>query len=412
MDKQIAISSCRGLTDIRESVFRMLDGFDHLFQAGPGKVLLKPNFNANMNALTGNTTDLRVLASVIEYLKQRGYSNIVIGEGANSIYYRNNISVISRLKIDRLAEYYGVRLIDFNYSEPAYIEFENGIKAGVAREVFESDMIINIPKLKTHFEAGMSVCLKNLVGCLVGQDNKRKAHKSLARNILHLNERIKPQLHIVDGLIAMEGFGPTRGTPVHTGLVIAGMDPYLIDLCCAKIAMFDYRKVTTLKAAEEAGLLNKAHHKAVASLDLRQYQKRFLPPKAGFLAQLVHSPKRQKYFMAIRRTSLFNYICSTQLGGKILFLTGIRQDNVIKEELLFEGLSLKRNLCKGGCRKCADYCPIGLALPEQINEAKNGCIECLYCFLVCPTNAVEFKGRLGFMTEQLRQYDKITREVT
>ena len=268
-----------------------------------------------------------------------------------------------------------------------------------------------MPKFKTHFETGMSVCLKNLMGCLVGQENKKKTHKSLARNILHINEHIKPQLHIVDGIIAMEGLGPTRGTPINTGLIIIGTDPFLVDLLCAKIAIFDYRKVTTLEAAVASGLLNKSYHDIVNSTDVKKYQKKFLPPKAGFLASFIHSPQRQKYFLAIRNTQIFNYLCSTELVGKLLFVTGLRQDNFIKEEMEFKGLALNKELCRDGCSKCSDYCPIGLKLPEQIAEEHNGCIGCLYCFLVCPTNAIEFRGTLGFMAEQLRQYNKITREV-
>lgn len=408
--KPISVYNSKGFADLHGAVRDIFKEYGSLLPLDKGaRIFLKPNLNANMNALTGNTTDLRLLAAVIEELKSRGYDNIAIGEGTNSGYYRNNISVISRLRVDKLAEYYGVKIIDLNYSEPAYIIFENGVKAAVAREVIEADFLINMPKLKTHFEAGMSVCLKNLMGCLVGQENKKKTHKSLARNILNINKFIKPHLHIVDGIIAMEGLGPTRGVPINTGLIIAGQDPFLIDLACAKLAMFDYKKVTTLSAAENSGLLTNKHHEVVNSFDVKQYQKSFLPPEAGLLARFIHSPKRQKYFLAIRNTRVFNYLCSTEIIGKILFKTGLRQDNFIKEEMVFEGLVLNKKLCREGCSKCNDYCPVGLKLPEQINN--NNCIGCLYCFLVCPSLAIEFRGTLGFMAEQMRQYDKITREI-
>ena len=115
-----------------------------------------------------------LLAAVILFLKESGYENITIGEGTNSGFYRNNISVITRLRVDALAEYYGVNCIDLNSSESVSIPFEDGVQAGIARECVEADFFINMPKLKTHFEAGMTVCLKNLIGCLVGQDNKKK----------------------------------------------------------------------------------------------------------------------------------------------------------------------------------------------------------------------------------------------
>jgi uncharacterized protein (DUF362 family)/ferredoxin len=395
---------------IKKGLFRVLEQFaDLLPDSTAAEILLKPNLNSNMNALTGNTTDLRILASVVEFLKRKGYRNITIGEGTNSGFYRNNISVISRLAVDKLAEYHGVKVIDLNYSDKIDIPFENGVQAGVARECLEADLFISMPKLKTHFEVGMSVCLKNMMGCLVGQENKKKTHKSLAKNILNINRRVKPHLHIVDALIAMEGLGPTRGTPINTGLIIAGTNPYLIDLACARIAQFDYRKIRTLKLAEDEGIITGDYHQFVDSLDLSAVTQKFQPPKANPLVSFIHNPKRQRYFLAIRNTALFNYLCSTELVGNILFRTGLRQDNFIKEEMVFEGLALNGNQCRQGCVKCMAYCPLGLKLPEELGH--EDCIGCLYCFLVCPTKAIEFKGRLGFMAEQLRQYDDITRKV-
>ncbi|MBI5642819.1 MAG: DUF362 domain-containing protein [Deltaproteobacteria bacterium] len=375
------------------------------------KIVIKPNMNSNMNALTGNTTDLRLVGAVVKFLKDGGYRDITICEGTNSGFYRSGISVISRLAYDALGKHYGVKVVDLNYSKKVDIDFENGVKASVAKECVEADFFINMPKLKTHFEAGMSVCLKNLMGCLVGQENKKKTHLNLARNILNINKRLKPDLHIVDALIAMEGLGPTRGTPVRTGVVIIGTDPYLIDYVCSRIAEFDYKKVRTLNAAEERGLLTKDHKRFADSIDLKGTKRKFKEPIANSFASFIHSPKRQKYFLAVRNTALFNRLCSTKFFGSILFKTGLRQDNFIKEEMKFEGFSFKKELCKAGCTKCADYCPVGLSLPRDIEAKNNGCIGCQYCFLVCPTGAIGFKGKLGFMSEQLRQYEKITKEI-
>ncbi|MBI5789561.1 MAG: DUF362 domain-containing protein [Candidatus Schekmanbacteria bacterium] len=401
------------LRDIRQELYPVLEKYQDLLPSSKtASILLKPNLNSNMNALTGNTTDLRLLAAVIEFIKGKGYNNITIGEGTNSGYYRNNINVISRTKVDRLAKYYGVKVVDFNHARKVEIDFADGVKASVAKECFEADFFINLPKLKTHFEVGMSVCLKSLMGCLVGQENKKKTHKNLSRNILNINRRVKPQLHIVDALIAMEGLGPTRGTPVNTGLIIVGTDPYLVDLACARIADFDYRKIKTLKLAEDEGILTQDYHQFIKSLDLSAVTRKFQEPKANPLVSFIHHPKRQRYFLALRNTPFFNYLCSTGLGGKILFGTGLRQDNFIAEEMIFEGFSFNRNQCRAGCTKCADYCPMGLKLPREFDQGSQGCIGCLYCFLVCPGKAIEFKGRLGFMAEQLKQYEEITRRIS
>jgi uncharacterized protein (DUF362 family)/ferredoxin len=397
---------------IAENLCAALEKLNQLFPPSKeASILLKPNLNSNMNALTGNTTDLRLIAAVVMYLKDKGYKNITIGEGTNSGFYRSNISVISRLALDKLAMYYGVKLADLNYSQPVDIAFEDKISAGVAKECLEADFFINMPKLKTHFEVGMSVCLKNLMGCLVGQENKKKTHKNLAKNILCINKQIKPNLHIVDGLLAMEGLGPTRGTPVNLGLIIIGTDPYIIDLAASRIARFDYRKISTLKSAAEQGLLTDEHHQFLAAFDLTPYARGFKEPKANPLVSFIHSPKRQRYFLAVRNTAFFNYLCSTKIFGQLLFRSGLRQDNFIKREMVFEGLRLNKERCRPGCVKCIAYCPIGLKLPEALDNESSGCIGCLYCFLVCPAKAILFKGELGFMAEQLRQYDELTREV-
>lgn len=407
---RLDIIKANSTKEIKKELFLALEGYEEILPASKiADILIKPNLNANMNALMGNTTDLRLLAVVIEFLKEKGYKNITIGEGTNSGYYRNNISVISRLKVDKLAKYYDVKVIDLNYSEPVYIDFEKGVRAGIAKEAIEADFFINMPKFKTHFEAGMSICLKNLMGCLVGQENKKKTHQSLAANILNINKFIKPHLHIVDAVISMEGLGPTRGVPLKTGMVFVGTDPYLIDLMCARFASFDYKKVRTLVEAEKRGIINSQYHSFVDNFQLEDIF-RFKPPRPGPLASFIHNPKRQKYFLAIRNTLLFNYICSTRIGGKLLYRTGLRQDVFIKDEAECEGLSLNTERCSH-CGKCADYCPIGLNLPDILSGGDEKCIYCLYCFCVCPEYAIEYHGKLGFMEEQLRQYDNIIKRI-
>jgi uncharacterized protein (DUF362 family)/Pyruvate/2-oxoacid:ferredoxin oxidoreductase delta subunit len=410
----LEVLQAQSTKEIRSRVRETLGGaYRGLFPADrTAPILLKPNLNSNMNALTGNTTDLRLIGAVIEFLKDEGHSNITIGEGTNSGFYRSNINVISRLLVDKLAGYYGVHVKDLNYSEKVPIDFEDGITCGVARECMDAAMLINLPKLKTHFENGMSVCLKNLMGCLVGQENKKKVHQSLAKNILNINRSLRPHLHIVDGLISMEGLGPTRGTPVKTGFIMVGTDPFLIDLACSKAARFDHRKVRTLKLAEELGLLTDEHREFVQKLDMEGIARTFKKPVANPLASFVHSPKRQKYFLAVRNTKFFTYLASTRAFGYLLFKSGLRQDNFIPSEMTFEGFTLHADKCREGCTRCADYCPLGLSLPEGIEDRDSGCIGCQYCFLVCPTRAIEFRGTLGFLADQIRQYDAITREVT
>jgi uncharacterized protein (DUF362 family)/ferredoxin len=414
------------MTDHRVDIFRA-DSFSHIQNELTGvlaspqyrkilpedkqaKILIKPNLNSNMNALTGNTTDLRLLAAVILFLKDAGYTDLTIGEGTNSGFYRSNISVITRLRVDALARYYGVNCIDLNYSDPIDIPFEDGVRAGIARECMEADFFINMPKLKTHFEAGMTVCLKNLIGCLVGQENKKKTHLSLAANIVNITRNCPPHLHIVDALFAMEGLGPTKGIPVRADTVFIGTDPYIIDLLAARFAHCDPGQVHPLNLAMERGIISEEQQRIAREYPLQIHDRAFAPPKAGPIATFIHSPKRQKYFLAIRNTRFFSWLCTTEIVGKLLFMTDLRQDVFLDTEIECTGLTLDEERCDQ-CGKCYKYCPVGLSLPAALTEQDmDACIQCLYCFCVCPGEAIRFHGSLGFMEEQMKQYDTLIRQ--
>jgi uncharacterized protein (DUF362 family)/ferredoxin len=406
-----AILRCRSTADLARDLPPALDRHRDLFPADrDALVLLKPNLNSNMSALTGNTTDLRLLAAVVRYFKDCGYTRIVIGEGTNSGFYRNRIGVMARLMVTELARHYGVEARDFNQADPSPVEFANGVQAAVARECHDAALFVNLPKLKTHFEVGMSVCLKNLMGCLIGQENKKKTHQDLAANILHLNRQVRPHLHIVDGLVAMEGLGPTRGTPVRMDTVLVGTDPFLIDLVCARIAGFDWRSVRTLDLAHRTGAITDATVAAVAALDLGGLPRRFAPPKAGVLASFIHSPKRQKFFLRIRNTRLFTALAATRWFGHLLFLTGLRQDVFRPDNMTCTGLAVDPAVCRR-CGACRDVCPLGRDPATALASTPEDCIHCLYCFSVCPHHAIRFAGDLGFFQEQLRQYDRIIRRL-
>lgn len=396
---------------VRRALSDVLPDFAHVFptdKAAP--ILVKPNGNANMNALTGNTTDLRLLVALLGHLRDAGYTNVTVGEGTNSGFYRNKIGVMQRLRINAAAACFGYAAIDLNQAEGLPVPFANGVTAQVARPALEAALVINLPKLKTHFEAGMSVCLKNLMGCLVGQENKKKTHQSLAANIVNLNLALRPALHIVDALVAMEGLGPTRGTPLRLDALVFGENPYLIDLACARLAGFPADKVRPLAEARRRGLATPDMDAFLDALPLPLLAGRPLaPPVAGRLATFIHHPKRQKYFLAIRNTPFFTWLAGTDWFGALLFKTGLRQDVFCRDELRLDALTLDAAACDD-CGACRRFCPAGLD-PKAVAASgdRSECLSCLYCLLVCPRRALTFHGEPGYLTEQLRQYDALVR---
>lgn len=404
----LSVQRCENLREIKEAVTSELENL-RLPESKDASILIKPNLNSYMNALTGNITDLRVIVAVIEYFRDAGYKNITIGEGTSSGFYREKIDIFARSMVDKVARRYNVGILDFNYAPSTEIEFENNMKAKIAEICVNADFFINLPKIKMHFETVMSVCLKNLVGCLKGVYDKQKTHVSLYRNILHLNEVIRPDFHIIDGLIAMEGTGPSSGTPKKVGQLLFTTDPFLGDLACAQIAGVPYTDIPCLRLAEERGIINEAHFKYLESLDLRSVGHEFKRPDVNLLVKLVNDQRWQHYIVKFRLLPGISWLFSTNLVGKILNLTGLRQDVFIHDELDCKKLYLNHEKCEP-CGICSDYCPISeLDMPAEIGRIDRGCINCFYCYLVCPVKAVEYEGNLGFLAEQIKRYDEVTR---
>ncbi|MDI6782713.1 MAG: [Fe-S]-binding protein, partial [bacterium] len=100
MSFRFSIFRCDRGSELKDKLGVELEQYLDLFpKSKSARILLKPNLNSNMNALTGNTTDLRIIAAVISFLQNQGYRNIAIGEGTNSGFYRNKINVITRLMV-------------------------------------------------------------------------------------------------------------------------------------------------------------------------------------------------------------------------------------------------------------------------------------------------------------------------
>ena len=413
MGIQVMISKNENMHTLKGNLSTFLEEYATLLpKSEQAKILLKPNFNSNMNSLTGNTTDLRIITALIQVLQARGYKNITIGEGTNSGFYRNEIDVASRLMVRLLAKEMKVGFVDLNYCEGSEIRFVNDRKAKVAKNCLEADLFINLPKLKMHHEVGISVCLKNMMGCLVGQENKKKTHHNLAQNIVRLNQYVKPHLHIVDGLIAMEGNGPSDGLPVRMDAVVAGTDPYFIDMVCAEMVGMPYMEVTYLKVAEELGFITEGHKDALKNLDLAPYRSDLLKPDVSFLLKLVCNRHLQRYFQALRHAPGLYALCNTKFMGHVFFKLGIRQERFIDEEMDIQGMVFDENKCLPGCDKCSQYCPMALNVPAVLcDEAGSSCIQCLYCYMVCPTKAIGLEGNFGFLKAQIEKYDPLIRKI-
>jgi uncharacterized protein (DUF362 family)/ferredoxin len=408
---KLSIIQCRDIAEIKAKVDDVFKQISSLLPASKdARIIIKPNHNSYMNALTGNTTDLRLLVAIIKSLQKRGYKNITIGDGTSCGMYRHNYDQFSRLKTAELAKKLHVRIIDFNNCEFEVVDFGNGLQARVASECLNSDFFIDAPKIKMHAEARMSAALKSLVGCLVGLD-KRKIHNiHFFENILKLNEKIKPDFYFLDGLFVMEETGPSDGNPIKMDLILAGTDPILIDLAVAKLIGYAYDEVPYLKLAKKMGKIDYEHFRYLESLSILNETKKDLErPHPSAVFTLMNNPYTFTLATKIRFSRGSDYIFSSKIISKILYSLRFVQDMYYDdEEMEIHKISINKEKCNG-CKECAKYCPMSIDLPDHFESEE--CIKCLYCYCVCPKEAISLEGKLGFFENQIKRYDRIIREM-
>lgn len=358
------------------------------------KILIKPNFNNDLNALTGNSTDLRIILSVIKSLKNREYTKIIIGEGSNCGINHIGIDVFKRIGIDKICKEYGVRLVNFNKDSSKNIKLFSG-EVKCAKTILDADFVINLPKIKTHVEAGMSCSCKNYMGALIGTQ-KRKMHDNLHRNIVSLNESINTDLIIADGLIGMEGRGPGDGIPKKLGVILSGTNVFLMDFFVTRIIGLDYSKIPFLKISKK---LKKISEKDIEEIQNIKIIKRFQSGEKSIFDRILLN----NFFIGIRFSKKFEKFFNSGILPWILYQMGVKQDKYVLQDREINNVSTKVELSekdKLRIKKClAEYCPIKLR-----SVGAEGCIKCLYCYQILPKK-IEIDGKLNDFEMQMDRFN-------
>ena len=356
------------------------------------RILLKPNLNNDLVALTGNATDLRLLRAFLEALRARGYRHLTVADGPNFGVRRKGIDVFHRLAVARLASLYDARVLDLNDDEPHMVSLVRGRATGLASTCLKADFIINLAKLKTHAEAGMSLACKNLVGCNVAAYKKR-VHDDLPRAIVRLACLVPAGLHVVDGLVAMEGNGPGDGLPRELGLLFAGGDPFLLDAAVAQWVAIDPASLPHLVVARAEGLLSDGDWAAVMELEpLTSLQP---APRPRWITRLLTRNELTGLRDALR--PLFD---NRPVRG-LLQRTRVVQDIYETAEARVT-LKLRHDV---GLARLSAYCPMELDIAAfRFDPADSRCLRCLYCYWLDRDDAVELQGERGYLATHLSRY--------
>lgn len=231
--------------EIKNSISEALDLLDFKYDGQAKLVAIKPNLCYYWDAATGYTTDPRVVAGIIDYVRERCDASVdikVVEADASAMRTKYAFRVLG---YEKLAEEKKVAL--FNLSNDVLIEKTanvNGreISFKVPRVLLKSDLFINVPKLKIMRETKITCAMKNIFGC-IGFPRKVIYHPLLNEAIVGINKILHPHLTIVDGLVALGRF------PVNLGLIMAGLDPFSVDWIASQIIGYNPSKVGFLRSA-------------------------------------------------------------------------------------------------------------------------------------------------------------------
>jgi len=143
--------------------------------------------------------------------------------------------------------------------------------------VTQADVIISVPKLKTHDQTEMTCAIKNLKGLLTDKGKKANHQEGLFEAVIDLMSAVKPQLAVVDAIICQEGVGPVFGKPVEMNLILAGKDLVSVDSTCARLIGYEPNEtlLTVNAAARGLGIMDPDQIE-IRGEPLERVQRRFL----------------------------------------------------------------------------------------------------------------------------------------
>lgn len=235
---------------VRESV-NLIGGMGRFVKKGM-RVLIKPNLLSATSSNKMVNTHPTIIKAVVDLVIEHG-GIPCIGDNPG---ISNLTKVIQKMALN---EVINPKFFIPDFSQyiltqtPKDYTFE---EFRIGREILDADLVINLPKLKTHGYMLLTLGVKNLFGCLSKHERIQWHLKAginrhfFATMLIELYSIIRPGLTIVDGVIGMEGNGPGSGTPKNMGLIIAGIDCLAIDTVICHILGIDSQNLPIIRAAE------------------------------------------------------------------------------------------------------------------------------------------------------------------
>ncbi len=268
----------------------------------------------------------------------------------------------------RMCEALGVGLVNLKETGFAEVRLPGSVlkKTYIARPVLEADILVNLPKLKTHSFAIFTGAVKNMYG-VIPHGLRINYHRRFMRNevfsqmLVDLYARVKHHLTVMDAVVGLEGEGPSAGAPKSVGVILASRDGVAVDAVASSIVGYNPLQIFTLSEAEKRN---------IGAGDLSRIEIRGEDIALIRIQDFRHSAAAVRLFRWKLPAFLYAYI-QAQLA-------------LIPE--------VKPNVCTA-CQECVGICPAAAVIlagrTARVDESK--CLHCLCCHEVCPYQAIRLK---------------------
>ncbi len=371
MTSKVAVARCQSYEEaqIAEALDRVFKEINLAEIVKPGNlVLLKPNLLAPRKPETAVTTHPAVVREVAKRVLALG-AEVMVGDSSGGV-VGGRFPTERSLRVSgmtRVCEELGIKAVNFDTAGSRRIPIDGSFlkELEVARPVLEADVIINLPKLKTHSATLYTGAVKNMFGAVPGSrkadyHSQAPSARDFSNLLVDIIQSLAPRLTIVDGVVGMEGNGPGVGTPVDIGLIVAGINPVLVDAVCCQAIGLDPRRVRYLEEAERRGLCSSLSGYALVGdqVDFPVVNDFRFPVNLWFE---LNPPGLTRYVM--RRLKHLPFCDADKCTG---------------------------------CNICRDSCPVQAITPkaggEGVTVDREKCIQCLCCQELCPQGAFEIKA--------------------
>jgi uncharacterized protein (DUF362 family) len=222
-------------------------------------VLLKPNLVEPFLDMPEINTHSAVVRAAAELFRRWRAREVFVAEGPG--HCRDAQLVLEHSGLGRVIDDSQLDFVDLNHDEidlvPNHLKQTSLATLALPRTLKRAQLIVSIPKMKTHHWAGVTLSLKNLFGVMpgivYGWPKNVLHHAGIGPSILDIAAAVRPHLAIVDGIVGMEGDGPIMGTPRHSGVLVMGASLPAVDATCARLMKINPWRIGYLAAA--SGLL-------------------------------------------------------------------------------------------------------------------------------------------------------------